>query len=447
MKSHRSRGSRSFSLAILTASLIAAAGLHMASAEDTLAVSANDFLNSIGVCVHIQHHQPAEKLVGPLKYAGVRNVRDGADGNFDLTGLLLVHQQAGVGVVFGPGSGAKEPELAQTIAACRTLAAAGALLAVEGPNEPNNFGGVTYQGQNSNKLKSWLPVANFQSDLYRGVKNDPALKSYPVFSISEAGAEDDNSGLQFLTIPTGAHTLMPDGTRFADYVNCHNYVGGHLKKFIDNQATLAATTNPHVAIDHLFGNHGLTWRKKFTGYTEQELDTIPKVTTETGLKTDKTPAGDDHQGKVLMNVYLAQYKAGWKHTFVYEFADDSDGAFGFYKGDLTTPRKAADYLHNLTTILADQGAPASPRRVAFSIANKPATVHDMLMEKSDGTCELAVWGEQVQGSNDITVNLGTPFSTVKVYDPTVGTEPQTTLNNAASIPLAVSDHVLILEFK
>jgi len=426
---------------------VTGAGLSTAAADDTTALSANDFLNSIGACVHVQHRQPAEKLVDGLKYTGMRVIRDGADGNFDMTGLLLLHQQAGVLVDFGPGSGAHDDRIAKTITACQQLAAAGALLSVEGPNEPNNFGGVTYQDQNSNKLKSWVPVADFQRDLYHDVKTDPVLKNYPVFSISEAGAEFDNAGLQFLTIPAGAGTLMPDGTQFADYVNCHNYVCGHIKGIIDNQATLAAATKPKAAIDHLFGNHGLTWRKHFTGYAESDLDAIPKVTTETGWKTNNTPEGDDRQGKVLINVYLAQYKAGWAHTFVYEFTDDSDGAFGFYKGDLTTPRKAADYLHNLTTILADTGSLPSPGKLNYSIQDKPATVHDMLLEKSNGTFELVVWGEQVKGSNNITVNLGNPYASVKVYDPTLGATPVQTLNNTGSVPLTVSDHVLILELK
>ena len=83
-------------------------------------------------------------------------------------------------------------------------------------------------------------------------------------------------------------------------------------------------------------------------------------------------AGDDRQGKVLMNVYLAQYKAGWKYTFVYEFTDDVDGAFGFFKADLTTARRAADYLHNFTTILADSDSPF-PREnsIIQSMTNRP----------------------------------------------------------------------------
>jgi hypothetical protein len=59
-----------------------------------------------------------------------------------------------------------------------------------------------------------------QRDLYRAVKSDPKLAGIPVFASSEAGgSEPNNCGLQFLTIPKGAGTLMPDGTIYADYAN------------------------------------------------------------------------------------------------------------------------------------------------------------------------------------------------------------------------------------
>ena len=90
------------------------------------------------------------------------------------------------------------------------------------------------------------------------------------------------------------------------------------------------------------------------------------------------------------------------------------------------------YLHNLTTILADNSSGFTPGKVNYFIPNEPATVHDMLMEKSNGTYELAVWGEQVSGSNNITVNLGTTYPSVKVYDPTVSVPPIQTFANASS---------------
>ena len=183
-----------------------------------------DFLNSIGVCLHIQHGDDAARIAPLLRYTGVRNVRDAADGNYDMSGLLLVHREAGVGVVFGPGSGARDGCVESTLRAARELHEAGALVAIEGPNEPNNFGGVTYGGEAGGRELSWLPVARMQRDLYAAVKADADLRQYPVYSSSEMGAQSDNCGLQFLEIPEGAGTLMPAGTRYADYANCHNYM-------------------------------------------------------------------------------------------------------------------------------------------------------------------------------------------------------------------------------
>ncbi len=427
-----------------------------AQGAETTAASASDFLNSLGVCVHIQHGYDAARMVEPLKYLGVRNVRDGADGNYDISGLLKVHSDAGVMVAFGPGSGASDhflnqrtkttnSALTETIAAAKILADAGALLAVEGPNEPNNFGGVHYQGQDSGMTNgTWLPVARFQRDLYNAVKRDATLKKYPVFGSSEMGAEIDNVGLQYLTIPNGAHCLMPDGTRFADFANVHNYVCGHLKGLIDNQPFKAAEAADVPGIDGLFGNHGRTWRMHFQGYPVAALETLPKVTTETGWWTDNTPAGDDTQGKVFLNMFLDQFQAGWKYTFVYEMMDDPDGSCGFYKSDYTTARKSAVYLHNLTSILADSGKLASPGKMTCDISNKAETVHDMLLQKSGGKFFLAVWSELTKGTNSVEVKFGRGRS-VKVYDPTVGTDAVRAQDLLDRVTLQLTDHPVILE--
>jgi hypothetical protein len=448
---------RAGAISAVIASVFIVVGISPAGAAKVPALSANDFLNSIGVCVHIQHGQDASKLVAPLQFLGVRNVRDGADQNFDISGLILLHQRAGVLVAFGPGSGARDAfidrktgatndALTATIAAARELAVAGALLAVEGPNEPNNFGGVTYEGQNSGGSPgTWMPVARFQRDLYRAAKTDAILKRYPVFGASEMGAEPDNVGLQFLTIPPGANCLMPDGTRFADYLNVHNYVCGHFKGLRDNQPFLAATHTNVPGIDGIFGNHGLTWLKHFNGYSANELATLPKVTTETGWWTDNTPAGDDIQGKVFLNVFLDQYQAGWKHTFVYEMMDDPDGSCGFYKSDYVTARKAADYLHYFTTILADDRPVARPGQLDYAISTPSDTVHHILLQKSNGTFELVVWGEQTKGENRVTVSLGRTRPSVKIYDPTTGVSPFQTLAATNSVSLTLSDHPLIVE--
>ena len=80
----------------------------------------------------------------------------------------------------------------------KVLAEAGALLAFEGNNEPNNWG-VTYQGEKGGgREPSWMAVAELQRDLYHAVKSDPVLGKYPVWSISEPARREMTSAFSFL---------------------------------------------------------------------------------------------------------------------------------------------------------------------------------------------------------------------------------------------------------
>jgi hypothetical protein len=149
----------------------------------------------------------------------------------------------------------------------------------------------------------------------------------------------------------------------------------------------------------------------------------------------------------LLSLYLDQFKRGWSYTSVYLLRDRTDEGgnqtFGFYKPDYA-PRRAALYLHNLTTILADNGSPAAPGKLDYSIADPPATVHDLLLAASDGTCQLVVWDERVKGEDPVTVSLGAARDSVKVYDPTVGTDPVQTLTGIDSVKLTLSNHPVVI---
>jgi hypothetical protein len=441
-----------FLFVILVSHLI---GINQAVAQvsqlkDVTAVCANEFLNSIGVCVHVQHGQDASKLAPLLKYTGIRNVRDGADRNYNMTGLILLHQQAGIHIVIGPGSGARDVDIQETLTMAHKLHTAGALIAIEGPNEPNNFGGVTYQGEKSGVTTgTWMPVAKFQRDLYNAVKSDPVLKKYPVFSASEMGAETDNVGLQFLTIPTGTNCLMPDGTKYADYLNVHNYMY-HEKMWPgaphDNQVWNAADLTSACKADGIYNNHGLTWRKQFTGYSEADLLKLPKVTTETGIAVGALGGTitEEVQANNYMNVFLDQFKRGYTYTFIYEFLDDPDGAYGFYKIDYTTGRKSATYLHNLTSILDDDRS-VTTGKLNYSIPNARENTHDLLLQKSNGKFYLVVWCERVAGSDNITINFGKNYGSINLFDPTSGITAIRTFNNVDSLDLEMSDHPVIIE--
>lgn len=417
----------------------------------TTAIPANEFLESIGVVTTFPDRgQPLPRTIEMVKYCGFRWVRGGiegltSDGPTTIQTYLDLHQATGVKFSWGLVSGGTD--LKRLIESARKLAASNALLAFEGNNEPNNWGVVYQDEKGGGGAPSWLAVAKLQRDLYQAVKSDPQLRDYPVWSISESGAETDNVGLQFLTIPDGAGTLLPAGTKFADFANIHNYTYHPASPGLENNKTWnAADPTSACKVDGLYGNCGNTWAKHFRGYSEEELQTLPRVTTETGT-TIGGPITETIQGLNLLTTYLDQFKRGWKHTAVYLLRDRTDEAgnqsFGFFQSDYK-PRKAAEYLHNLTSILADKAPSDTPGKLKYAIEDPPATVHDLLLQKGDGTLYLIVWNERVAGSDEVTVNLGRKFNLVTVYDPTVGTDAVQTHAAVNSLTLTLSDHPLIL---
>jgi len=152
--------------------------------------------------------------------------------------------------------------------------------------------------------------------------------------------------------------------------------------------------------------YGRTWKRHFPGYSDVELQVLPRVTTETGWSAASL-AEERIQGAVLVNTYLAQFKRGWRYTFIYQLGEGEGG--GGNQGlfhENWTPKLAVTYIHNLTSILAGDIPVVAPGALDYLIGNQPPTVHDLLLQRSDGVFQLLVWGEQVTGAKNITVNLG-----------------------------------------
>jgi hypothetical protein len=125
----------------------------------------------------------------------------------------------------------------------------------------------------------------------------------------------------------------------------------------------------------------------------------------------------------------------------------SDGFWGLVHTNYS-PKLSADYLHNLTAILADKSYSSfTPENLDYSIPAKPAAVHDLLMQKSNGAFELAVWCELAKGTNSVIVELGSVWPRANLYDPTVGTNTFKTLSNVSSVSLRLSDHPIIIELR
>jgi hypothetical protein len=406
-------------------------------------MKANDFLNTLGVDTHYlwQRTLTAANVQTILAYTGIRHTRE--DGNPDTASLqALCDIHAALGSTFDVISWGGD--MTDTLTFYHHLASCGALLATEGVNEPNNFGNFTYLGATCGHGGTYQGCAYWQRDLYSTIKADPQLSGYPVWAETEPGAEPDNMGLQFLTIPIGKGAAMPDGTKYADAMNLHNYVkcNGCGAPY-DNVAWQAEAPNgKEGAFDGPDGEFlNSTFGQHFPAYPVST--NLPRVTTESGW--DTASVSPDQQGKLLTNVYLSAASRGWSYTFVYQAKDDYD-SFGMYDSSMN-PKLAATYIHNLTRILGDTSSNFSATPLSYTISNEPSTVHDWLMQKSSGTYELAVWGDQVVGESvDVTVNLPR-LTTVSIYDVTIGSSPVKAFNDVSSIPLTITDHAMILEFK
>src|SRR5579872_3962011 len=132
---------------------LSAEAVSMSSEGNVAAIGADSFLNSLGINIHVAQGYYSGNYVEPLRYVGIRNIRDSAG---HLSGLLRLHEEAGVKVDLLLWC-----ELGPEMSAALQLAAAGALLSIEGPNEPNNFL-IKYNGSSGGGQGSWLPVAQCQ---------------------------------------------------------------------------------------------------------------------------------------------------------------------------------------------------------------------------------------------------------------------------------------------
>lgn len=108
------------------------------SCKGSQARPVNDFLNSLGVNSAISTRgESLQKTIAIAKYLGIRWIRSGYEGNLPTANLIKLHRQTGLRFSYGLLSGGNDIDRLLTNA--RQLAIEGALLAIEGANEPNNW--------------------------------------------------------------------------------------------------------------------------------------------------------------------------------------------------------------------------------------------------------------------------------------------------------------------
>jgi hypothetical protein len=260
------------------------------------------------------------------------------------------------------------------------------------------------------------PIKALQRDLYKAVKSDPVLAQHPVWSISEPGAQRDDIGLQFLTIPprrpnpdARRHDVRRLRQRTQLHLSCAFAASG------GQQDVGRCRPICRIQSGRAIGNFGVTWARRFRGYTQEQLNMLPRVTTETGTNIEG-PVTEEMHGlnrtctSRSSNVVTPIHRSICCGTVPTKVATNPSAS----TGPTIHPRKAAIYLHNPTTILADKGTPAKPGRLDFTIVDQPKTVHALLLQYSGGTFQLIVWNERLSGQDRVTVHLCDTRTSVRI---------------------------------
>ena len=405
----------------------------MATANQTI-LSAASFIDSIGVNTHAGYswgaYNNASLVIDDLKYLGVTTVRDSFA--TDPSAVPVMNALAAAGVKFDfvtssdlPAAGSAG--LTQYVASIDAFLAAhpGSIVAMEGLNEAN-IQSFSYHGSSSLSA-----AAQFQKDFYTAIKSDAHLGSVSVYNTTLA--YNDASG----------YASLGNLANYTDYSNAHAYVATStpnqygLDVSLDTAAT-SATGKPSVITE--------------TGYTT--------LASASGLGVDQTV-----QAKSILNLLVDSYSDGVKMTYLYELLDrdssssntDPEAHFGLFNSD-GTPKLAATALHNLTTILADdgKGGHTPTASLNYTLGNMPATGNSMVLGKSNGAYDLVVWAEPTlwndttdkevsNPTKSVAVHLGAVHQTVVIYDPLTGTVPIATYHNVQDFNVPVSDHPLVIE--
>ena len=115
------------------------------ASQGVQAVSVVDFLNSMGVVSSVSRRgENLQETINNLKYTGLRWVRVGYEDDAPVGDFIRLYEETGVRSSYGLLSGGTDMQ--RLIRDARQLAQAGALLAIEGANEPNNWE-ITYNGR------------------------------------------------------------------------------------------------------------------------------------------------------------------------------------------------------------------------------------------------------------------------------------------------------------
>ena len=416
--------------------------------------SVSDFVQSIGINTHTSEPDYAntDLIKKELTFLGVHSIRDFISRNpNNLAQLKMISSYGAIKIldtIRTTDQGySGDSEYKDGIIDVNNNA--DIVLAVEGPNEVDKF------PPKFGKFNRYDAVEPLQEAIYNQIRNiQPNTKQLPIFSltVSNPGNLANFPGYISAT-DTKPASLPAKLTMASDRLSMHVYFqydtapNDPLTNWIGTFVTGLRPLSPKPLAVTEFG-----W------WTNHPVNNVPTI-------MDGVP--EKIQAKYILNFLFDAYQIGSRNNFIYELLDEtadlepctaaSESAFGMFRAAGSTSsvqtlaKPAAKGLHNLTTILADTGAPVSGDTLQYNIPDMPPNGEAVLLERSDETFVIAVWNDQPIWDNnkyvetpvkDVTIHVdfGQTVSSGSIYDPLQGTSPSRKFVNKQGITMSLADH-------
>lgn len=362
-------------LSILLSNFGTAVGSPTGSLPGVQAARSADFLDTIGVNIHVNYFDTAYNnwpaVKQKLQELKIKHVRGGSYWNFAEADRRQDELHAmGIRVNMILSADRYNEQVAYLKSKPR-----GFVTSVESLNEPDCFLHKTNP--------DWVnETRRLQKAAYEAMKATPELRDIPVLGTSYCRAD--------------THAKVGDLSQWYDQTNTHPYPGGLAPE------DRIATTMQNI---------------------RQQYGTKPVTATETGYHNavnflEGGGVSEQASATYLPRLYLSYFQAGIKRTYVYELVEprpatwvthtfDRDNHWGLYSSGFAA-KPAADSLRRLTTILQDAGTAFAPGKLDYAVSGDTTNLQQQLLQKADGRFYLVLWRKDAVWNVGTKTAIGAP---------------------------------------
>lgn len=368
--------------------------LRAASGDGELPRRAAEFIDSMGICAHLSavDYQSTSTVTNAMSYLGLTHIRTNSainDTTYALptTNALIAN---GVSVHFttpqpsGTGSGPSLAQIQSAIDSRITYITTNNLATSTDSIEPFN----EYDGSGE---PNWAAVLQ-SAQPYLASQAASNLSGVKVLGPALIGSSLLATASQIQLASTGQPLK-----NYFDYGNLHSYFGGRQPESTYNDMTTNFAPASAPTDDTVFDTRlGL--------YSYYVAPNKPIIVTEMGYHNYASSTYTSLQATSIYipRAFLETFRIGITRAYAYELLDEPSVApgqeqhFGLFDS-AANPKPSADSLHNLTSLVTDNGATRftfSTTRLAYAITGSQSALSDLrkvLLQKSNGVFWLALW--------------------------------------------------------